>query len=144
MSFQLHSVSYDISTHNYIKIRLKQCKVINNKKEKKATPIDLLDMMQSSNNNNKLPPIDPIDQYIKEIPESLHDIIYCWDRPHQLFRNMIDEKKDMNTQKDFDIKPRKIEVHELEWLEQVLNENAFLRAKKLQERKLLRENWRRE
>ena len=93
--------------------------------------------MMQSNNNNKLRPIDPIDQYIKEIPESLHDIIYCWDRPHQLFRNMIDEKKDMNIQKDFDIKPRKIEVHELEWLEQVLNENAFLRAKKLQERKLL-------
>ena len=81
--------------------------------------------------------LDPIDRYIDEIPSSLHDVIYTWDRPHQMFHSMLDRTRDINLQKPFDIVPRKIHTEEFQWFEKALKTNNFLKSKKLEERKLL-------
>jgi hypothetical protein len=93
-------------------------------------------MMQSKQESD-IGSIDEVDQYINAMPESLHDIIYYWDRPHQVYRSMLDMKKDINVQKPYSIIPRKTKEHELAWFENILNENAFFRGKKIEERKLL-------
>lgn len=93
--------------------------------------------MQSKKNENGTRSIDIVDQYIDAMPKSLHNIIYYWDRPHQVYRSMLDMKKDINVQEPYDIIPRKTGNDELAWFEKVLNENAFFNGKKIEERKLL-------
>ena len=93
-------------------------------------------MMQSKKKNN-VGSVDEVDQYIDAMPESLHDVIYYWDRPHQVYRSMFEMEKDINVQKPYSIIPRKIKKTELAWFEKVLNESPFFRGKKVEERKLL-------